>query len=157
MKYLIGAIVCSVFVAVLGFQVFMAARKPEDELSRCRANMADLALVARMYMSENDGHLPLRDWETAFISSRPPKLRRDYPDASTSCPSALRYGYAMNAALLGKKIDPRATDIMFFETGTLLGSAVEHWPPPLPRRHKEGIWIARVNGSVELLEPNPFP
>ncbi len=149
MKYLIGAILCGLVALGLLFPILMPKLAP-SELEICRSNLMDLSMSARIYMSENDGRLPPANWYPLLM--RYPRMY-----GAKACPSAPQHGYAMNSALLGRKLSFRSPEILFFEVGSLQESLIEPWPAARPRRHKEGIHIVRVGGQVELLAAEQLP
>lgn len=126
-------------------------RTPEEKQQQsCLSKVKQLGIVAMMYAQDHDETLPEADkWMDQLL----PYLMNN--EDILKCPAApeLEYGYAMNEALSGMKLDnvkDVSATVLFFESA--LGTRNASGGPAAvcePGRHNEGNNYSYVDGHAQ--------
>ena len=123
----------------------------DSQQKACMSNLKQLSIAALMYAQDNDGALPEAD---KWMDQLAPYLDHLHSEDAFRCPAApdLEYGYAMNAALSGMKLnqvkDPSNT-VLFFESSLGTRNASGSVDAVCdPGRHDEGSNYSFADGSA---------
>lgn len=155
----IGAVVVRVQDVRQVLSVLLPARAAAYDATRnrtCPDNLKQLYIALQMYADSWDGLLPPADGWLAAIRDNVPK------DAWLRCPDAggapgERYGYAMNTALGGKRLDrvaDRAGTPLLYDSSDLRAGAHDAVATlPKPGRHMLRNNVLYADGQVRSAPP----
>lgn len=151
---------------VLGFIIFtvasaLGAVQAIVDRINCVNNMKQLALAIRIYEGDHYDRFPPADWSDVILtngigtSDYQTNISKIFHCPDT--PKNQRCGYAMNRQLVGiKDTDQIARDtVMLFESDA--GWNAAGGPEILAKRHRSGLNIALVDGSVLQIQVKDIP
>lgn len=124
---------------VIGFAYYatlpIEAGDPFRPNSQCRWRLQSIGNALDIYAQDHDDRLPLENWCDAVMSLK--VIHRNTLDCSALHRQGKRYGFALNAAVIGQKADAlRADTVVVFETEALGWNLAANLAAESASRHK---------------------
>ena len=143
-------------LVTIGTAYFLLAPRPRQYFPRtaCFSNVKQLAFASVMYADDNDDRLPLAEWETALLAyaKHGELFRCPFPKEARR---EDRKAYAMNAHLLGRRLDRDPALALVFDSDQSGPDALSvHLRPVAGDRHQDVLTVGYADGHVK---PSQIP
>lgn len=145
--WVIGSVVGLGIVGLLAFEFLLGGNYATPK-KHCLSNLKQLSQSLLAYAAANDDQAPPQDWMTHLL---PGTIGEDVGSCPLIIEEGKKFGYAMNADIIGPKLsnlDP--TTISLFDTEALGPSVIANLAARATR-HGPGTNVAIVDGSAKFL------